>query len=157
MAAPKSDRPPLAARTFRLVDEQVRERIINAMRHLPIDTLRPLEIVVREHKPQRGADQNSLYWALLNEIAGQAWIEGRQYSAEVLHEYMKRNLLPEDGYADPRDVRDGYQKWTYDPAGERVLVGSTTMLTVRGFANLITTVEAFGAALGVQFRTGDIT
>lgn len=142
----------MAPRTFRLVAEDVRGRLISAIRHLPIDEIRPLEVVVREHKPQRNNDQNALYWSLLGEISAQAWIEGRQYSPEVLHEYMKRELLPEDKPPpDPAEVRDGYTKWAYDPAGERVLIGSTTMLTVRGFANLITAVEAFGANLGVQF------
>lgn len=149
---PKSNRPPLARRPFNLVSEEVRERAIAALRHLPIDPLRPIEVVFQEHKPQRGVDQNAVYWKLLNDIASQAWIEGRQYSADVLHEFVKRNLLPED---EPppnlEEVREGYVKWKYDPAGERVLVGSTTMLTVRGFSNLLTAVEAFGASLGVQF------
>lgn len=151
---PKSNRPPLAQRQFRLVSEQVRETLLNAVRNLPIDELRPIQIVFREEKVARGLGQNAVYWCLINEIASQAWIEGRQYSADVLHEYIKRNLLPEDDPApDPEEVRDGYQKWQIDPAGERVLVGSTTMLTVKGFSNLLTAIEAFGGALGVQFST----
>lgn len=158
MKPAKSSRPPLAERKFRLINAQVRETLLNAVRNLPVDELRPIEIVFREERPKRGDSQNALYWALLNDIADQAWIDGRQYSADVLHEYMKRELLPEDEPApDPLDVRDGYRKWRFDPAGERVLVGSTTMLTVRGFAGLITAVEAFGAALGVQFKaTGGV-
>lgn len=158
MKAQKSNRPLLVRRPFRLVSEEVRERIIAAVRNLPIDSIRPIEVVFQEEQKKRGETQNSLYWSLLNEIAAQAWIEGRQYSAAVLHEYMKRELLPEDMPApDPADVREGYVKWQYDPAGERVLVGSTTMLTVRGFASLITAVEAFGSSLGVVFsaRPGD--
>lgn len=148
----KSNRPPLQRRPFRLTDEGVRERIINAVRHLPVDVLRPLEIVIQEHQPKRGESQNALYWALLNEIAAVPW-GGYQYSAETLHEYMKRELLPEDEpKPDPTEVREGYVKWAYDPAGQRVLVGSTTMLTVKGFANMINGVEAFGASLGVQFK-----
>lgn len=149
----KSNRPPLARRPFRLVSEEVRERIIAAVRHLPIDTLRPIEVVFQEEQKKRGVDQNSLYWALLNEIAAVPW-GGYQYSAETLHEYMKRELLPEDEpKPDPTEVREGYKKWAFDPAGVRVLVGSTTMLTVKGFANMINGVEAFGASLGVEFRT----
>ena len=152
MPAPKSNRAPFQQRTFRVVNADVRDRLMAAIKNLPVDVERPLEVVIREVSVKRRDVQNALYWALLNEIAAQAWIEGRQYSADVLHEYMKRNLLPEDEPApDELDVRDGYQKWKLDPAGDRVLIGSTTMLTVRGFANLITAVEAFGAALGVVF------
>lgn len=152
MKPAKSNRPPLVRRPFRLVTEEVRERIIAAVRHLPLDTLRPIEVVFQEHRPARGETQNALYWAMLNEIAAQAWIEGRQYSAAVLHEWVKQNMLPEDvPPPDPADVRENYKKWEYGPDGERFLVGSTTMLTVRGFANLITMVEVFGSNLGVEF------
>jgi hypothetical protein len=39
------------------------------------------------------------------------------------------------------------------PSGERVLIGSTTQLTVRGFAQYLTRVEAYGAQeLSVEFH-----
>ncbi len=85
----------------------------------------------------------------LRDIAEQAWIEGRQHSAEVWHEYFKRELLPEE--FDPERCKENYAKWAYDPGGERVLIGSTTQLTVKGFAEYLTAIEAFGAALGVMF------
>lgn len=151
MKPAKSDRPQFAPRTFNVRDEAVRDRLVAAIQHMPVDGLRPLEVVIREVSVKRRDVQNALYWALLNDIASQAWIEGKQYSADVLHEYMKRNMLPEDDQLDPADVREGYLKWKLDPAGDRVLIGSTTMLTVQGFAKLINGVEAFGAQLGVQF------
>lgn len=152
MKPAKSQRAPFQQRVFRVHSTEVRDRLVAAINNMPVDPERPLEVVLREVSVKRRDVQNSLYWCLLNEIAAQAWIEGRQYSADVLHEYMKRNLLPEDEPApDPLDVRDNYRKWKLDPAGDRVLIGSTTMLTVRGFANLITAVEAFGANLGVVF------
>lgn len=148
----QSNRPPMQPRKFILRDKNVLESFLAMARNLPVDAARPLEVVVREYKAQRSLDQNNLYYALLTEISQQAWIEGRQYSVEVLHEYMKRSLLPEDNN-EPEDVRDGYAKWEFDPAGERVLVGSTTMLTVRGMNKYITGVEAFGSSLGVIFHT----
>lgn len=149
----RSKRQPIQSRKFILRDERVRENAIALIRNLPVDLLRPVEVIAREYKAQRSLDQNNLYYALVTEISQQAWIEGRQYGVEVLHEYLKRSLLPEDESLDPDDVRDSYRKWEFDPAGERVLVGSTTMLTVRGFNNFITAVEAFGASLGVMFKT----
>lgn len=147
----KSTRAPFAARLFLLSSKEIVARVQALLDHVPVDPLRPLQIVIREHKEKRHDMQNRYYWQRLNEISAQAWIDGRQFSAETLHEYFKRELLPNDGEADPQDVRDGYVKWEFDPAGERVLVGSTTMLTVRGFAAYTEAVEAFGASLGVEF------
>jgi hypothetical protein len=147
----KSTRAPFTLRRFIVFDTAIRDRAIAAIGHMPVDPLRPLEVLVRENKEKRHDMQNRYYWQRLNEISAQAWIDGRQFAAETLHEYFKRELLPNDGQADPADVRDGYVKWQFDPAGERVLVGSTTMLTVRGFAAYTEAVEAFGASLGVEF------
>lgn len=123
-----------------------------AISNMPIDPLRPLEVIVREVQRQRHSEQNSYYWLRLNEIAEQAWLDGRQFCAETWHEYFKRSLLVEDLPApEPGTVRDGYRKWDYDPSGERVLIGSTTMLTIRGFAAYTEAVEAFGCSLGVEF------
>lgn len=151
MKQPKSNRPLLARRPFRLVDEQVRERIIAAVHHLPIDTLRPIEVVFQEEQKKRKLDQNALMFAgPLRDIAEQAYLDGRQFSVEVWHEYFKRQLLPE-AY-DPELCMENYTKWSVDPAGDRVLVGSTTQLTVRGMAQYIEAIQAFGASLGVQFH-----
>lgn len=148
--AAKSNRPQLAPRTFRLVDEEVRARILAAVKHLPIDELRPLEVVVREEQKRRRPDANAAMWAgPLRDIAEQAWLDGRQFSAEVWHIFLKRQLLPED--YDPQLCLEGYCKWDIDPAGERVLVGSTTQLTVKGMGEYLEALHAFGASLGVEY------
>jgi len=46
---------------------------------------------------------------------------------------------------------DGYRKFSIDPGGNRVLIGSTTQLTTFGFSEYLTQVEAHGASMGVQF------
>lgn len=137
-------------RTFRLVGRQQVDGLLALVRNLPIDAERPLEVVIREEKRKRGVDQNALYWAgPLRDIADQAWVDGRQYSAEVWHEYFKREFLP-DG--DSGLTRDGYRKWAFlPPDGPRVLIGSTTQLTVKGMAEYLEQVYAYGASLGVQF------
>lgn len=143
-------RPNYTTRPFLLKNEQIRERLILAIKNLPVDEVKPLEIVIREQIKGRRPDANSRMWAgPLRDIAEQAWIEGRQHSAEVWHEYFKRELLPEE--FDAERCKDGYVKWVFDPAGERVLVGSSTQLTVKGFAEYLTAIEAFGASLGVLF------
>lgn len=147
-----TNRQQYPARKIRLVGELQRESAIAAIRNAPIDPAKPLECLLREEVKARKQDQNSLMWAgPLADIAEQGYVEGRTYTAEVWHEHFKREYLPEQ--FDPELCKEGYRKWDYTPAGERVLVGSTKYLTVRGFAQYVTSVEAYGRVeLGVQFH-----
>lgn len=143
-------RARFAERKLYLRNETVRNTLLALVRNLPLDDMEPLEIVVREQIKGRKPDANARMWAgPLKDIAEQAFIEGRQFSAEVWHEWAKREFLPEE--FDPVLCREGYKKWDFDPSGERILVGSTTMLTVKGFADHITMLEAAGASFGVLF------
>lgn len=143
-------------RRFLLRGEAVRENILALVRNLPCDPARPLEILVREEIKGRRMDQNALMWAgPLRDMAEQAWMEDaqgvkRRYSAEVWHELFKRELLPEN--FDPALCMEGYEKWRFLPNGDPVLMGSTTQLTKKGFAQYLEALYAFGAALGVQFH-----
>lgn len=148
------NRQPFQQRTFRLVDREVVRRMVTLIENLPVDAVRPLEVVVREEKKARKLDQNALYWAgPLRDIAEQAWVQGRQYSAEVWNEYFKREFLPDAHAADfdQSHVKDGFAKFAKTPNGYLALIGSTTGLTVRGMAAYLEQVYAYGASLGVQF------
>jgi len=134
----------------RLVGEIQRENAIKILQNAPIDTAKPLEFILREEVKPRKADQNSLMWSCqLKCIAEQAYVAGRTYSAEIWHIEMKMEFLPED--FEEGITKDGYKKWDYTSKGDRVLIGSTTQLTVKGFAEYLTKVESFGANLGVMF------
>lgn len=96
---------------------------------------KPLAVTVTEHKTKRSADQNKRYWAVLNEIAAQAWVNGQQFSADAWHEYSKRKFIGHE------DI----------PGGGTIGI-STTSLTVAEFADYMTKVERFAAdELGVEF------
>ncbi len=141
-------------RTFRLIGHQQRDGLLALVRNLPIDPAKPIEVVIREEKRKRSLDQNALYWSgPLHDIADQAWIDGQQFGDKTWNEHLKREFLPDDLSAnfDDRDVKDGYRKWTTTPGGVCVLVGSTTDLTVKGMAEYLEQVYAYGARLGVQF------
>ena len=131
--------------------EQV-DRAIALLRTVPLDEKKPLELLVREEVKARKPDQNSLMWAgPLKDIAEQAEIEKRRYSAEVWHEFFKEQFLPD--FYDPELCKDEkYQKWTEGPGGNQVLVGSSTDLTIKGFAQYLEQIHAFGAQLGVEFH-----
>lgn len=151
MAKPRSKRPKAEPRRILLSGERQREEAMKALRAAPLDAIRPLECLIREEPKKRGLDQNALMWAgPLRDIAEQAVIEGRRYSDVIWHHQLKKELLPEE--FDPELCREGYRKWDYDLDGEKVLVGSTTQLTVRGMAFYIEQVHAFGANLGVRFH-----
>lgn len=145
-------RPPFAKRSFFLRTEQARESLLALVRNLPLDDLKPLQVTIEEQRPVRKMSQQALLFAgPMTDIAEQAFIEGRQYSVEVLHEFCKREFLPEQ--FDPEQCSGDYRKWDVDPLGNRILVGSTTKLTVKGYSIYLEQVHAFGASLGVQFRT----
>ena len=139
--------------TFRLIDEQRRKLCIAAVSNSPIG----IEVVLREPVKARKLSQNALMWGgPLNDIANQAWVDGKQFSAETWHEQMKRDYLPEDNEPDlERLVKspETYHKWAITPKGDRVLIGSTTDLTVYGFSQYLEQVYSMGASIGVQFTT----
>jgi hypothetical protein len=145
-------RQPYKTRRIRLVGEQQRQTALAAVANLPLDATAPLELVIREEVKARKPDQNALMWAgPLRDIAAQGYVNGRTFSAEVWHEHFKREYLPEQ--FDPSLCKEGYRKWDVTPKGDRVLVGSTTELTVRGFALYLKEVEAYAQTeLGVQFH-----
>lgn len=150
-AAAKSDRPKYTLRSIILRSEATREIALAAIRNAPIDELRPLQVLIREESKERKLDQNALMWVgPLADISEQGWIDGRKYSAEVWHEHFKREFLPEE--FDAELCKEGYRKWDYTPSGKRVLVGTTTLLTIRGFAEYLTQIEAFGSSIGVRFH-----
>jgi hypothetical protein len=130
--------------------EQI-DRAIAALRNVPLDDKKPLQMVLREEPKVRKLDQQALMWAgPLKDMEEQAWNMGRQYDAKIWHEFCKKEFLPEE--FDPELCLDGYRKWDIDPAGDRVLVGSTTMLTIKGMAQHITQIHALGGSLGVEFH-----
>lgn len=144
-------RPKFEQRRLLLRGQEQVDRIIALLRTVPLDDRRPLEVLVREEVKVRKPDQNALMWAgPLKDLADQAWIEKRQYSAEVWHEFCKKEFLPEE--FDPDLCLDGYRKWDIDPAGDRVLVGSTKMLTIKGMAQHLEQIFALGGSLGVEFN-----
>ena len=137
-------------RTIYLAGQQQREMAERILASAPLDSERPLEFILREKVKTRKPDQNSLMWSgPLADIASQAYVNKRTYSAEIWHEFFKAEYLPEE--ADERYTKPDYRKWDTDPSGNRVLVGSTTQLTIAGFAIYLEKLMAYGAQLGVMY------
>jgi hypothetical protein len=127
------------------------QTVLAAVPHLPLG----IEVVFREPVKVRGLDANARMWVgPLKDLAEQAWIGGRQYSAEIWHEHFKALYLPEENDPELADlVKDPetWKKWDYTPSGDRICIGSTTRLTQRGFSIYLEQVHADGAGLGVLF------
>src|SRR6185312_2423184 len=141
-----------ATRTFLVSSEQVRDNLLNAVRNMPIDSAKPLQVLIREEVKVRKLDQQALLFAgPMRDLAEQAWLDNRQFSVEVWHTFCKQKFLPED--FDAELCVEGYVKWGIDPEENRILVGSTKQLTVRGYSQYLEQVFAFGASLGVSFHT----
>jgi hypothetical protein len=135
---------------IRLVGKPQVEVAINAIQNAPIDSEYPLEVIIRKEQTSRSLSANALMWAgPLNDIAQQAWVHGRQYSALIWHEYFKEQFLPE--FANPEITKEGYKKYEETPEGKRILVGSTSKLTKHGFSIYMEQIYAYGANLGVRF------
>lgn len=148
-----TERSAFKTRTITLYAELQRNTLMAIIPNLPLSDDKPLEVVIREPVKVRKPDANARMWAgPLRDIAEQAWVNGRQFSAEVWHEHFKREYLPDfDALEFELLTKEGYRKWDIDPAGNRVLIGSTTQLTTRGFAAYLQQIEAEGASLGVMF------
>ncbi|MFZ2974944.1 MAG: recombination protein NinB [Ferribacterium limneticum] len=95
---------------------------------------KPLAVTVTPHKTKRSSDQNKRYWAILNEIAGNAWINGQQFSSEAWAEFFKGKFI-------------GFEE---TPDGRRIGI-STTTLDVAEFTEYMTRIEVYAASeLGIE-------
>jgi len=143
-------RPPYQSRTLLITSELMRESAIQLIRNLPLDLIKPIQVKIGEQSKSRLLTQNALMWSgPLADIALQGWIEGQQFTDKAWHHFFKMEFLPEE--YDPLLTLDGYVKWEITPKGDKALIGSTTDLTIKGFAEYLEQVYAFGAGLGVQF------
>lgn len=101
---------------------------------------RPLRVLVVEADQPRTLPQNKRYFGyLLKAIAAQAWVDGRQFDADVWHEHLAS--------------RYGYLKEVVMPSGEIITRRkSTTEMSVAEFSEFMQQVEAYAATeLGVRF------
>lgn len=144
----------MTERVIILANPAVQSNAVLVIRNLPTDS--SMEIAIRPRSKARSTSQNALMWgARLKDISSQAWVQGKQYSEDAWHEYLKSKFLPfgdEPDLAELVKDTDKYHKWEWLPDGSRRLAGSTTQLTTKGMTQYMMQVEAYCATeLGVQF------
>ena len=76
-------------RTFILSTPTARSNCLNYIGHCPDG----MAVEIHEVKARRSIQANRRHWALMNQISEEAWIEGRQYSPEVWHEFFCRRFI----------------------------------------------------------------
>lgn len=135
-------------RVFKLSDDASKNTIIRAVNALRLECA--WQVTIEPFKAKRSQPQNKYLWAaLVGDFVEQGFFEGRQFSADVWHEFLKRSFLPE--YENPEETLTGYQKWEELPGGGLMMVGSTTKLTSVGFSNYLEKCYAYGCELGIRF------
>ncbi len=99
---------------------------------------KPLMVVVMEPEKPRTREQNAYVWAVMREIAANAWVDGKQFSAEVWFEYVARMF----GACDEMVL----------PDGEIVIRRrSTTEMSALDFSEFIEQIKAYAATtLGLE-------
>lgn len=98
------------------------------------DAGKPLAITAEEHRAKRSTQANKRYWAILNQIAESAWLDGRQFSSAAWHAWFAAKFI---GCEDL-------------PGGGMVAI-STTTLNTEEFAAYVTRLEVYAAQeLGVE-------
>jgi len=145
-------RQKFTTRTIYFVSDQQIQTALALLPNLPIDAKNPLEMVIREKAKIRKPSQSALMFAgALKDMSEQAYFNGRSFSVDFWHFFMKKEFLPEE--AEEGITKDDYKKWEIDPKGERILVGSTTQLTVKGFSIYLEKLQAYAVTeYGVEFH-----
>lgn len=104
------------------------------------DNGKPLRVILTSSDRKRSGEANAYYWGLLLEqIADQAWVEGRQYSKDVWHVFMAEKFSEKVELSLPGGSIHIRRK-------------STAEMTVGEFSEYLQKVESFAATeLGVRF------
>jgi hypothetical protein len=95
---------------------------------------KPIVVEVGEYQAKRSTQANARYWALLEEISSQAYVDGKRFSREAWHTYFREQFAPKE---------DG-------PAGLTPM--STSQMDKETFQRYVTMIELYAVeTLGVEF------
>lgn len=107
------------------------------------DDGRPLRVILTSSDRKRSGEANAFYWGfLLEQIAEQVWVEGRQYSKDVWHEYFAQMYAEHIEIPLPDGSIHSRRK-------------STSEMKADEFSDYLKKVESYAATeLGVRFVDG---
>jgi hypothetical protein len=106
-----------------------------------VESGKPLKVIVTQDENKRNKEQNRrLFGYLYKTISEQAWVDGKQFSKKVWHEYYAEKY----GYSEEIMMPDGTLK---------TIRKSTSDMTVGEFADYMTHIEMDAASeLGIEWN-----
>lgn len=123
----------MASKAYTLISDLVRSNCLKAIREAP----EGYRVTISE--PRRSLDQNSKLWACLSDIAN-AKIEGRNWTPETWKAVFMHALGHHVRFAEG-----------LDGSGPFPIGFSSSRLTVREMADLITVINEYGDRHGVKW------
>lgn len=122
--------------TYLLRNSSVRQNCIEAIKQLPTDSDRPLQITIQEDT--RSLAQNRMLWACLHDVSSQVVWYGKKLDSESWKHIFSASLK---GQETVPGINGGF-----------VILGqSTSKMRVSEMRDLITIIHAFGAEQNVRF------
>jgi hypothetical protein len=123
--------------TYILRNKEIAQRMVDYIKAVAGPAAasgKPIVVEIGEYQAKRSTQANARYWALLEEISGQAYVDGKRFSREAWHTYFREQYAPKE---------DG-------PAGLTPM--STSQMDKETFQRYTTQIEVYAAeTLGVEF------
>lgn len=126
--------------SFKIVDENVRLRVMAAIERLPLSPV--CEITIKEYKKNRNLEQNKKMWAMLNDISNQVVWHGHKLSKENWKDIFSASLKQQQ-------VVPGLDN------NFVVLGAHTSKMTISELSELIELMMAFGTHHNVRWLAPD--
>ncbi|UEP23143.1 recombination protein NinB [Burkholderia ambifaria] len=123
--------------TYILRNKEIAQRMVDYIKAVAGPAAaadKPIMVTVEEYGAKRSTQANARYWALLEEISGQAYVDGKRFSREAWHTYFREQYAPKE---------DG-------PAGLTPM--STSQMDKETFLRYVTQIEVYASqSLSVEF------
>ena len=132
-------RNPIAKMTFLIRSDQQKELLASKIANLPVDSEKPIQIVISEQTKKRTLPQNNTMWGMLGDIARQVEWYGMMLSDKEWKDIFTASLKKQK-------VAPGLD------GGFVVLGAHTSEMNVQEMIDMITLMQAFGVEKNVKFK-----
>jgi len=123
--------------TYILRNKEIAQRMVDYIKAVAGPAAaagKPIVVEVGEYQAKRSTQANARYWALLEEISEQAYVDGKRFSREAWHTFFRDQFAPKE---------DG-------PAGLTPM--STSQMDKETFQRYTTQIEIYAVeTLGIEF------
>lgn len=137
-----------------IISLEVKNRAVEIIKGLPLDVVH--EVVIREHKKDRSAEQNALYWQWLTIIGNELGeskedVHERYKDGFLVHIYERDNPEYAEMVQALREVwKHGMRTEAVSLRKKIVALTSTTTATVKQMGEYMTEIERHAASLAIR-------